>query len=154
VHQGNGTAAIFGDDPTVFTLSVHGARNFPACKEASDLDVELHDGCGDAHYLQALDAALDEAWRRHVDGLPSLAFYVTGADPHEGDRLGRLKLSFEGLAARDRRVFTALRDRGIPVAVSMAGGYGRDIDDTVAVHRRTLLEALLSWREWAAQRSR
>jgi acetoin utilization deacetylase AcuC-like enzyme len=154
VHQGNGTAAIFRDDPTVFTLSVHGAKNFPARKEASDLDIELPDGCGDADYLQALNAALDEAWRRHVDGPPGLAFFVAGADPHEGDRLGRLKLSFDGLAERDHRVFTALRERGIPVAVSMAGGYGRDIDHTVAVHRRTLHEALSSWREWATQRSR
>jgi acetoin utilization deacetylase AcuC-like enzyme len=154
VHQGNGTAAIFRDDPTVFTLSVHGARNFPARKEASDLDVELPDGCGDADYLQALTAALDEAWRRHVDGLPGLAFFVAGADPHEGDRLGRLKLSFDGLAERDRRVFAALRERGIPAAVSMAGGYGRDIEHTVAVHRRTLHEALCSWREWATPSSR
>jgi acetoin utilization deacetylase AcuC-like enzyme len=154
VHQGNGTAAIFRDDPTVFTLSVHGARNFPARKEASDLDVELPDGCGDADYLQALDAALDEVWCRHTDGLPGLAFYVAGADPHEGDRLGRLKLSFGGLAERDRSVFAALHERGIPVAVSMAGGYGRNIEHTVAVHRRTLHEALLSWRAWAAQPSR
>jgi acetoin utilization deacetylase AcuC-like enzyme len=143
VHQGNGTAAIFADDPTVFTLSMHGAKNFPARKESSDLDVELPDGCGDADYLQALDAALAETWRRHADGLP-----------HEGDRLGRLKLSFEGLAERDRRVFTALRERGIPVAVSMAGGYGRDVEHTVAVHRRTLHEALQSWQEWAGRRSR
>ena len=145
VHQGNGTAAIFADDPTVFTLSLHGAKNFPARKERSDLDVELPDGCGDVDYLAALDAALAEAWRRHRDAPPGLAFYVAGADPHEHDRLGRLKLSFEGLAERDRRVFEALRTRGIPVAVSMAGGYGRDVHGTVAVHSRTLSEALRSW---------
>jgi acetoin utilization deacetylase AcuC-like enzyme len=150
VHQGNGTAAIFRDDPTVFTLSLHGARNFPARKEAGDLDVELPDGCGDADYLAALDAALAEAWRRHGDAPPALAFYVAGADPHEHDRLGRLKLSFDGLAERDRRVFGALRQRGLPVAVTMAGGYGRQVDSTVAVHRRTLLEALDSWRHWQA----
>lgn len=149
VHQGNGTAAIFGDDPTVFTLSLHGAKNFPARKEASDLDVELPDGCGDADYLGALNAALDEAWRRQADAMPGLAFYVAGADAHEGDRLGRLKLSFEGMAARDRAVFDALRARGIPVAVSMAGGYGRVVDSTVAVHLRTLIEALRSWQLWA-----
>ena len=125
-------------------------RTSRARKEASDLDVELPDGCGDADYLAALDAALAEAWRRHGDAPPGLAFYVAGADPHEDDRLGRLKLSFDGLAERDRRVFAALRERGIPVAVSMAGGYGRDVDDTVAVHRRTLLEALHSWRSGGA----
>lgn len=152
VHQGNGTAAIFADDPTVFTLSLHGAKNFPARKERSDLDVELPDGCGDAAYLQALDGALAEVWHRHGDAPPGLAFYVAGADPHEDDRLGRLKLSFDGLAERDRRVFTALRERGIPVAVSMAGGYGRQVDNTVAVHRRTLLEALHSWQLWQAPR--
>ena len=149
VHQGNGTAAIFADDPTVFTLSLHGAKNFPARKERSDLDVELPDGCGDADYLAALDTALAEAWRRHGESPPGLAFYVAGADPHEDDRLGRLKLSFDGLAERDRRVFEALRMRGIPVAVSMAGGYGRDVHGTVAVHSRTLSEALRSWQAWA-----
>jgi acetoin utilization deacetylase AcuC-like enzyme len=149
VHQGNGTAAIFRDDPTVFTLSLHGARNFPARKETSDMDVELPDGCGDADYLLALDQALAQAWRHHGDAPPALAFYLAGADPHENDRLGRLKLSFDGLAERDRRVFGALRERGIAAAVSMAGGYGRQIDSTVAVHRRTLLEAQHSWVRWA-----
>ncbi len=149
VHQGNGTAAVFRDDPTVFTLSLHGAKNFPARKETSDLDVELPDGCGDAEYLSSLRAALQEVWHRHAGALPGLAFYVAGADAHEGDRLGRLKLTFEGLAERDRLVFDALRERGIPVAVSMAGGYGRCIEHTVAVHRRTLIEALHSWQVWA-----
>jgi acetoin utilization deacetylase AcuC-like enzyme len=148
VHQGNGTAAIFRDDPSVFTLSMHGARNFPFRKEASDLDVELPDGCTDAAYLDALDAALAEVWRRHGDALPGLAFYVAGADPHEGDRLGRLKLSGDGLAERDRRVYLALRERAIPVAVSMAGGYGREIHTTVAVHQRTLELGLASWQAW------
>jgi acetoin utilization deacetylase AcuC-like enzyme len=148
VHQGNGTAAIFRDDPTVFTLSLHGAKNFPARKEHSDLDVELPDGCGDGEYLAALDAALAETWRRHGDVPPGLAFFVAGADPHEHDRLGRLKLSFDGLAERDRRVFDTLRRRRIPAAVSMAGGYGRQIDATVAVHRRTLAEALHGWHAW------
>lgn len=148
VHQGNGTAAIFRDDPTVFTLSLHGARNFPEHKETSDLDVELADGCGDRDYLAALGAALEQVWCRHADAMPGLAFFLAGADAHEGDRLGRLKLSFEGMAERDRRVFEALRERGIPVAVTMAGGYGRRIDQTVAVHRRTLAEALASWRRY------
>jgi acetoin utilization deacetylase AcuC-like enzyme len=149
VHQGNGTAAIFRDDASVFTLSLHGARNFPFRKEASDLDVDLPDGCADGEYLAALDAALAQAWARHVDGLPGLAFYLAGADPHEDDRLGRLKLTAAGLAERDRRVLAALRERGIPVALSMAGGYGRDIATTVAVQRRTLQEALTAWTAWA-----
>jgi acetoin utilization deacetylase AcuC-like enzyme len=146
VHQGNGTAAIFCDDDTVFTLSLHGARNFPLRKEPSDLDVELPDGCTDGPYLDALDDALAALWRRHGERLPGLAFYLAGADPHEGDRLGRLKISAAGLAERDRRVFAACRERGVPVAVSMAGGYGRNIDDTVAVHLRTLQEACASRR--------
>jgi acetoin utilization deacetylase AcuC-like enzyme len=150
VHQGNGTAAIFRDDPTVFTLSLHGAKNFPFRKEASDIDVELPDGCGDAAYLDALDDALDRAWARHAGRPPGLAFYLAGADPHENDRLGRLKVSADGLAARDRRVLAALRERRIPVALSMAGGYGRDLAITVAIQRRTLAEALSSWERWQA----
>lgn len=148
VHQGNGTASIFADDPTVFTLSLHGAKNFPFRKERSDLDVELPDGCGDDAYLHALDAALAELWHRHADAPPGLIFYVAGADPHEGDRLGRLKLTTAGLAERDRRVLAAARERRIPVAISMAGGYGRNIDDTVQVHLGTLRAAAASWREW------
>ena len=152
VHQGNGTAAIFRDDPTVFTLSLHGAKNFPFRKEASDLDVELPDGCGDAPYLAALDAALAQLWARHGTALPGLAFYLAGADPHENDRLGRLKLTAEGLAERDRRVLAACRERRIPVALAMAGGYGRDIGVTVEIQRRTLLEALASWKQWNNRR--
>ena len=148
VHQGSGTASIFRDDTTVFTLSMHGAKNFPFRKEASDLDVELADGCVDDAYLEALDAALAQAASRHADGLPGLAFYVAGADPHENDRLGRLKLTTEGLAERDRRVLAWLGQRRIPVAVSMAGGYGRDIHTTVNVHLNTLAHALSAWRQW------
>jgi len=146
VHQGNGTAAIFRDDDTVFTLSLHAAKNFPLRKEPSDLDVELPDGCTDAAYLEALDGALAALWRHHAAALPGLVFYVAGADAHEGDRLGRLRLTTAGLAERDRRVFAACRERGVAVAVSMAGGYGRCIDDTVAVHLHTLQEACASWR--------
>jgi len=148
VHQGNGTAAIFADDPTVFTLSLHGAKNFPFRKERSDLDVDLPDGCTDETYLCALDAALAELWRRHEHAPPGLIFYLAGADPHEGDRLGRLKVSTAGLTERDRRVFAAARGRGIPVAVSMAGGYGRVIEDTVQVHLGTIRAALASWQQW------
>ena len=148
VHQGNGTAAIFGDDPSVFTLSIHGEKNFPFRKEASDLDVDLPDGCDDARYLAALDAALAQMWARHADAPPGLLFYLAGADPHEGDRLGRLKISARGLAERDRRVLGAAFERRIPVAVSMAGGYGRVLDDTVAVHLATLGEAQQCWSRW------
>jgi acetoin utilization deacetylase AcuC-like enzyme len=154
VHQGNGTAAIFRDDPTVFTLSVHGAKNFPFRKECSDLDVDLPDGCSDGDYLAALDQALQTLWARHIDGPPGLAFFVAGADPHEHDRLGRLKLTTQGLAQRDVQVLTALRERGIPVAISMAGGYGRDISTTVAIHQRTLEEGLRSWQAWRDEAAR
>lgn len=145
VHQGNGTASIFRDDPTVFTLSLHGEKNFPFRKEPSDLDVDLPDGCTDKPYLDALDAALTQAWQRQEASPPGLAFYLAGADPHENDRLGRLKISAEGLAERDRRVLAALHARGIPVALSMAGGYGRELATTVAVQRRTLELAFESW---------
>jgi acetoin utilization deacetylase AcuC-like enzyme len=154
VHQGDGTASIFGDDDTVFTLSMHGARNYPVRKARSDLDVALPDGCADAPYLDALDRALDEVWRRHGSQAPGLAIYLAGADPHEGDRLGRLKLSARALAERDRRVLDALREREIPVAVTMAGGYGTDVDATVGVHLRTLEEAARSAALWAAERGR
>jgi acetoin utilization deacetylase AcuC-like enzyme len=148
VHQGNGTAAIFRGDDSVFTCSIHGAKNFPFRKEAGDLDVELPDGCGDAQYLDALDATLARLW----DGPPpGLAFYLAGADPHEGDRLGRLKLTTAGLLERDRRVLTALRERRIPVALSMAGGYGRDLATTVACQVNTLSEAAHSWALWRAR---
>ncbi|MES2099858.1 MAG: histone deacetylase [Pseudomonadota bacterium] len=148
VHQGNGSASIFADDPTVFTLSLHGAKNFPFRKERSDLDVDLPDGCGDAAYLRALDDALAVLWRRHEGAPPGLIFYLAGADPHEGDRLGRLKLTTAGLAERDRRVLAAARERRIPVALSMAGGYGRVVDDTVQVHLGTIRAAVESWRQW------
>jgi acetoin utilization deacetylase AcuC-like enzyme len=148
VHQGNGTATIFEDDPTVFTLSLHGERNFPFRKARSDLDVELPDGCEDAAYLAALDTALDTLWQCTAAHPPGLIFYVAGADPHEGDRLGRLRLTAEGLAERDRRVLAAARERGMPVAISMAGGYGRDIAVTVGLQVTTLRLAQQSWLAW------
>ena len=148
VHQGNGTAAIFRDDPTVFTLSVHGARNFPFRKETSDLDVALADGCADDEYLAALQAALARVWAHHSAAPPGLAFYLAGADPHEDDRLGRLNITAAGLAERDRLVLAWLRERRIPVALSMAGGYGRELATTVEVHRQTLALALASWQAW------
>jgi acetoin utilization deacetylase AcuC-like enzyme len=150
VHQGNGTAAILRDDSSVFTLSLHGAKNFPFRKEPGDLDVDLPDGCTDAPYLEALDAALSQAWQRQLDGggAPGLAFYLAGADPHEGDRLGRLKLTDAGLAERDRRVFDWLGRHRVPVAVTMAGGYGHDIHTTVAVQLRTVQLAHAAWQTW------
>ncbi|OWQ93455.1 histone deacetylase [Roseateles aquatilis] len=153
VHQGNGTARIFQDDDSVFTLSIHGEKNFPFRKEASDLDVGLPDGCGDEVYIEALETALAEVWRRVADRPPGLAFYLAGADPHEGDRLGRLKLSANGLLRRDRIVLDALFERRIPVALSMAGGYGEDLGVTVEVQRRTLDAAADTWARWQAART-
>jgi acetoin utilization deacetylase AcuC-like enzyme len=135
VHQGNGTAALLAADPTVFTFSIHGAKNFPFHKEQSDLDVELPDGTGDEAYLAALKDALDYV-------LPTaqadLAIYLAGADPYEGDSLGRLALSKAGLAARDGLVFDRCRDWRLPVAVVMGGGYARHIEDTVDIQFETV----------------
>ena len=145
VHQGNGTASIFAADASVFTLSMHGEKNFPFRKEASDLDIELPDGCQDAAYLQTLEHALDELARRFE---PGLILYVAGADPFEGDRLGRLKLSYDGLEARDRRVFDWAWQRRVPLAFCMAGGYGIKIDETVQVQMSTYRVALEYGRRW------
>ena len=149
VHQGNGTASIFTKDASVFTLSLHGEKNFPFRKEASDLDVELPDGCRDTNYLEALEQALDELERRVQ---PGLILYLAGADPFEGDRLGRLKLSYDGLEARDRRVFDWAWQRRIPLAFCMAGGYGVKIDETVQVQVNTYRVAFDYWRLWRSNR--
>jgi acetoin utilization deacetylase AcuC-like enzyme len=139
VHQGNGTAAIFQHQPAVFTFSMHGAHNFPFRKEKSDLDVTFEDGAGDDEYLAALAGHLP----RVLDGhRPDLVFYLSGADPYEGDRLGRLKLTIEGLRARDRMVFDACRARSLPVAVAMSGGYAPDVDAIVTIHANTIAEAV------------
>jgi acetoin utilization deacetylase AcuC-like enzyme len=135
VHQGNGTASILGQDAGVFTLSIHGERNFPFRKEASHLDVGLVDGCGDDEYLAALDRALDVMRARFE---PQFIFYLAGADPYRGDRLGRLDLSTAGLAARDRRVFDFATECAAPVVVMMAGGYGHVIEETCAIHAQTV----------------
>jgi acetoin utilization deacetylase AcuC-like enzyme len=145
VHQGNGTARIFRDDPTVFTLSLHGQKNFPFRKEASDLDVDLPDGTGDDAYLQALERALEELAQRFD---PALVVYLAGADPHEGDRMGRLKLTWDGLEARDRRVFDWAWQRGLPLAFAMAGGYGHRMEDTVQVQVNTFGVAEAYARRW------
>ncbi|MFT7325451.1 MAG: acetoin utilization deacetylase AcuC-like enzyme [Rhodoferax sp.] len=145
VHQGNGTASIFRDDASVFTLSMHGEKNFPFRKESSDLDVGLPDGCGDADYLQALEQALLTLDSRFK---PSLVIYLAGADPFEGDRLGRLKLSYDGLQARDRRVFDWAWQRRVPLAMTMAGGYGHRIEETIEVQLNTWRVAVDYWRCW------
>lgn len=135
VHQGNGTASILANDDSVFTLSLHGENNYPFRKECSDLDVALPDGTEDAAYLDALSTALDTMFEHFA---PDLIIYLAGADPHEGDRLGKLKLSLDGLASRDRMVLDRASGQGIPVALAMAGGYGKNIQDTVAVHVQTI----------------
>jgi acetoin utilization deacetylase AcuC-like enzyme len=135
VHQGDGTAAIFASDPSVFTFSIHGARNYPLRKQKSDLDIALEDGTGDAPYLRALEDGIETAIERSE---ADLAIYLAGADPYERDRLGRLKLTRSGLARRDRLVLEACRDAELPVVITMAGGYARDIEDTVAIHLETV----------------
>ncbi len=155
VHQGNGTHAVFADDPTVLTYSVHGARNYPYAlprrgepaaggvasgngayggRVDADVDLALPDGVGDDEYLALLRATLPEAL---VRARADLVVYLAGADPHEGDRLGRLRLTFGGLARRDAYVLATCREVGLPVLVTIAGGYGRRIADTVAVHVAT-----------------
>jgi acetoin utilization deacetylase AcuC-like enzyme len=138
VHQGNGTAAICRDDPTIFTFSIHGAKNYPLRKESSDLDIDLPTGTGDREYLDALERGVREAIGR-ADA--DLAVYLAGADPYAGDRFGRLAVSMAGLAERDRLVFDAVRAAGLPVAVTMAGGYARRIGDAVAIQYATVRRA-------------
>jgi acetoin utilization deacetylase AcuC-like enzyme len=135
VHQGNGTHAIFTGDPSVFTFSMHGGRNYPFHKVAGSLDVELADGTGDDAYLTALAETLPGVLSASA---PDLAIYLAGADSHEGDRLGRLCLTFEGLVRRDVMVLDACREVGIPVVITIAGGYGRNIEDSVRVHLNTV----------------
>ena len=143
VHQGNGTAAICRLDPTIFTFSIHGAKNYPIRKEISDLDIELPDGTGDAAYLELLQGGLTEAINRSK---PQLAIWVAGADPYEKDRLGRMKLTKTGLGERDRLVLEACRKAGIPVVVTMAGGYATDVNDTVDIHWATVERCILEAR--------
>ena len=134
VHQGNGTHAIFADDAETYTFSMHGGRNYPFHKVPGTLDIELSDGVGDDDYLALLAESLP---RVLSEGRPDLVVYLAGADPHERDRLGRLKLTFEGLERRDAMVLEACRAVGIPVAITIAGGYGVDVHETVAIHVAT-----------------
>ena len=140
VHQGDGTAAIFAGDSSVFTFSVHGARNFPARKQRSDLDVALADGVADEAYLEAVRTGLSKALDRF--GRPDFALFLTGADPHEGDRLGRLAVSFAGLEERDDHVLGTLERLDVPHAICMGGGYGHDIRTSVQVAFATVRRAL------------
>jgi acetoin utilization deacetylase AcuC-like enzyme len=142
VHQGDGTAEIFTGDDSVYTFSMHGRNNFPFRKHGSDLDVELDDGAGDAAYLATLAVALPLALRR---ARADLAIYLAGADPFSGDRLGKLALSKAGLAARDQLVLQKLRDAGVPVAITMAGGYADNVDDVVDIHFATVALAIEHW---------
>jgi len=145
VHQGNGTAKIFENDDSVFTLSIHAEKNFPFRKEISSLDVALPDGCGDDLYMNALERALHEI---DMQFQPQMLFYLAGADPHEGDRLGRMNLTFDGLESRDRRVFDWAYKKRLPLAMVMAGGYGKNIEDTVQVQINTLSVARQYWQHW------
>ncbi len=139
VHQGNGTAAILQNDDSIFTLSMHGANNFPFKKEQSDLDIALADGCNDEVYLHSLSAALDQLDSRFK---ADCLIFLAGADPHEGDRLGRLDISKDGMRLRDEMVFQYALDRQLPIAFSMAGGYGKEIESTVDIHFQTIKTAL------------
>ncbi|HSO39112.1 MAG TPA: histone deacetylase [Labilithrix sp.] len=130
VHQGNGSAAIFAGDPAVFTLSLHGAKNYPFQKETSSLDVALPDGCEDATYLAALPPALEQVAAHR----PDVLFYQSGVDALRGDRLGRMALSHEGLLTRDALVFALARRLHVPLVVTLGGGYGRDIETSVRGH--------------------
>jgi acetoin utilization deacetylase AcuC-like enzyme len=135
VHQGNGTAAIFANDPKVFTFSVHGAKNFPFHKEQSDLDIALPDGSGDDAFLTAVRDGLPRATQR---AQPDLAIYIAGADPFLDDRLGRLGMTKAGLLERDRMVLEHCRQAGLPAAIVMGGGYARQVDDVVDIHFQTI----------------
>ena len=139
VHQGDGTAAIFADDPSVFTFSIHGARNFPFRKTESDLDIALPDFTGDDSYLASLQDGLCHAFSASQ---PGLVIYLAGADPYEDDRLGRLSLSKDGLVRRDRLLFSMCADLEVPVATVMAGGYAHAIEDTVDIHINTVRAAV------------
>ncbi len=135
VHQGNGTAAIFAGDPSVFTLSIHQINNYPYPKPPSSLDIDLQDGVGDDVYLSELEKGLEKALAVFR---PELIVYVAGADPYGEDQLGGLKLTLKGLEKRDRLVFEEAHSKNIPVAVTLAGGYARHVEDTVTIHANTI----------------
>jgi len=135
VHQGNGSAAIFKGDDTVFTFSIHGEKNFPYHKEQGDLDIALPDGCQDDEFLQTVEWGIQDA---HLRSKPDWAVYIAGADPFSGDRLGRMEVTKEGLATRDEIVLSHCLDWRLPVAIVMGGGYARQIEDVVDIHMQTI----------------
>lgn len=139
VHQGNGTAALCRDDPSIYTFSMHGEKNYPIRKEQSDLDIALADRTEDTAYLDALTRGLNQALD---DSLPDMAIYLAGSDPYFDDRLGRLALTKAGLAERDRLVFDACRKKGLPLTITMAGGYAKNVEDTVDIHWQTVRQAI------------
>lgn len=139
VHQGNGTAAIFAGDPTVFTLSLHQQNNYPTEKPPSTIDVHLPDGVSDQEYLDLLRGALEPAVAGYM---PDMVFYVAGADPYFDDQLGGLGLTKEGMMQRDRIVFAAALRHRVPVCVTLAGGYARQVEDTVELHMNTVYAAV------------
>jgi acetoin utilization deacetylase AcuC-like enzyme len=143
VHQGNGTASIVADDPTIFAFSMHSASNYPAVKVQGDLDVELPDGCSDARYLDLLATHLPRACEA---AKPDAVLYLAGADPFVGDRLGHLSLTKPGLRQRDRFVVDFCQRHGLPLSISMAGGYAPDVDDIVDIHFGTVSEAAALFR--------
>ncbi|AWB33720.1 histone deacetylase family protein [Orrella marina] len=145
VHQGDGTASIFANDPTVYTLSVHGERNFPFRKQTSRLDIALPDGTQDTTYLEALRhglQTLENQWE------PEFIFFLAGADPHKQDRLGRMNLTDRGMKLRDAQVFEFAKKHQLPIAITMAGGYGLDINTTVAMHLQTVQAAATYWNDY------
>lgn len=144
VHQGNGSAAIFRDDPTVFTLSVHGAKNFPFHKETSSLDIALADGSGDEIYLAAVEQGVTAALNSSE---ADLVIFLAGADPYQEDKLGRMAVSKAGLLARDCFVLETCRARNLPLAIVLSGGYARDIHDTVEIHFQTIRLAAEMYQE-------
>jgi acetoin utilization deacetylase AcuC-like enzyme len=148
VHHGNGTAAIFAGDESVFTLSIHQEHNYPYPKPPSTVDINLPDGIGDAEYLAILEKHLQRAFEKFS---PQLLFYVAGADPYREDQLGGLKLSIEGLARRDALVLEYAHTNKVPVAITLAGGYARKLEDTVSIHVNTVKAAISAARSERAR---
>ena len=145
VHQGDGTASIFAQDPKVFTFSIHGEKNYPLHKPPSDLDIALPDGTGDDAYYKALEVGIKQALET---ARANLAIYLAGADPYEDDHFGRLALTKEGLLARDQLVLEACQKRDLPLAIAMSGGYAKNIEDVAEIHFNTVQAAIKVYSQW------